>query len=241
MPIQISKDVIARRNQDKTVIVMRLDESSVFYKISGIAAQAWSELTAAKTYAELLQLLKNDHSDWAEEIERDLPKFISELIGKNLLTNSGEIIPSAAASAADNKDFNFGGLKEFNLEQIESEVLNESAYLDVFAGSDLRLKTDISELSNTLEKLQNLDAILYKWDPETVSGVNHSAQQVGLVAQQVAEVFPELVKRDSETNRLAVNYTKLSAHLVVAVKELTEIINRQDERIADLERSLKKS
>ncbi len=241
MPIQISKDVIARRNQDKTVIVMRLDESSVFYKISGIAAQAWTELTAPKTYAELLQLLKNEHPIWAEEIERDLSRFISELGHKNLLAISNETIPSVTMSATESKDYNFGGLKEFNLEQIESEVLNESAYLDVFAGSDLRLKTDIREISGSLEKLKNLDAILYKWNPETISGVNHSTVQVGLVAQQVAEVFPELVKKDVETDRLAVNYTKMTAHLVVAVKELTEIINRQDERIADLERSLKKS
>ena len=36
------------------------------------------------------------------------------------------------------KDYNFGGIKDCNLEQIENEVLNDSVYLDVFAGSDIR-------------------------------------------------------------------------------------------------------
>lgn len=136
-------------------------------------------------------------------------------------------------------DYAFGGIKEFNLEQIETEVLNESLYLDVFAGSDMRLKTNVEEMTGTLDKITQLDAITYQWrgdvNPEYAKDVEGT--QVGLVAQQVAEVFPELVKKDEQTGYLAVNYTKLTAHLVVAIKELNHIVQDQQKRIAALEKA----
>jgi hypothetical protein len=154
----------------------------------------------------------------------------------------------------------FGGIKEFSLEQIESEVLNESVYLDVFAGSDLRLKSEVRELPKTLSSLGKLDAILYTWNQDTASQFKgnqfkgnqfkgnqfkgnqfkgsqaQSRQQVGLIAQQVAEVFPELVAKDQETGFLAVNYQKLTTHLLVAIQELNAKIEAQERRIDLLEK-----
>lgn len=131
----------------------------------------------------------------------------------------------------------FGGIKEFSLEQIESEVLNESIYLDVFAGSDLRLKTNVKEIPHSLESLKKLDVIKYNWTPDVQNDltVGHG-EQVGLVAQQVAEIFPELVKKDEKSGYLAVNYQKLTAHLLVAIKELSHQVEIQNQRINKLEK-----
>lgn len=133
--------------------------------------------------------------------------------------------------------YNFGGLKEYSLEQIEAEVLSESTYLDVFAGSDLRLKKDVQGLSGTLDSIQKLDAIKYQWNEEIDNHLtsDRSGTQVGLIAQQVAEVFPEIVKKDETTGYLTVNYGRLTTHLLVAIKELSEVVKTQNQRIADLE------
>lgn len=134
----------------------------------------------------------------------------------------------------------FGGVKEYNLEQIESEVLSESVYLDVFAGSDLRLKTDIGEVSSALSSIKKLDAISWNWNPDIKNHLTASeGEQVGLIAQQVAEVFPELVRKDETTGYLTINYSRLSTHLLVAVKELSAQLDSQNERIAALEAKLK--
>lgn len=133
----------------------------------------------------------------------------------------------------------FGGLKEYSLEQIESEVLNESIYLDVFAGSDLRLKTNVKEIPTSLESLKKLDVIMYNWTPEVQNKlISGSGDQVGLVAQQVAEVFPELVKKDQDTGYLTVNYQKLTAHLLVAIKELSGQIADQKQQIENIQSQL---
>jgi len=135
--------------------------------------------------------------------------------------------------------YQFGGLREFSLEQIENEVLSESVYLDVFAGSDLRLKADVHEMPATLHKLDQLDAILYQWNPEVnPQQPKASGQQVGLIAQQVAEIFPELVRQDENSGYLAVNYSKLTTHLLVAVKELSALCREQNRRLTDLEKKL---
>lgn len=239
MGISVSKEVIARQNQDGTVIVMRLDESSMFFKITGTAAQAWDLMRIPRagevvlTYSELLQQLTNKNSELADQIEKNLPGFLTDLVSKKLIEVSQESIPAVQTMTADSA---FGGVKEFNLEQIETEVLNESVYLDVFAGSDLRLKTDVRPLPKTLEQLNKIEAVMYKWNPETVSAdVDFSKDHPGVIAQQVAEVFPELVRKDSETGILAVNYSKLVSHLIVAVQELSERLNQLEKRIAQSE------
>lgn len=131
----------------------------------------------------------------------------------------------------------FGGIKEYSLEQIENEVLNESVYLDVFAGSDLRLKENIQEVPSTIKSLQKLDVIKYSWKPEIKNHLTQNeGEQVGVVAQQVVEFFPELVKKDSETGYLTVNYSKLTAHLLVAIKELNTLVETQNQRITQLEK-----
>lgn len=145
---------------------------------------------------------------------------------------------SSTKQPSDTKYY-FGGIKEFNLEQIESEVLNESVYLDVFAGSDMRLKTEVKNLGSTLSALVQLDTILYKWNPEVSSPIaTGEGIQVGLVAQQVAEIFPELVRKEEKTGHLMINYSKLTTHLVSAVRELHSMQLSQEQRILDLEKKL---
>ena len=135
----------------------------------------------------------------------------------------------------------FGGIKEFNLEQIESEVLSESVYLDVFAGSDLRLKENVKNIPSVLSQLNKLDAISFTWkqDIQNFPVEGKDSPQVGLVAQQVAEVFPELVRRDEKSGFLTVNYTKITTHLLAGLKELNQIIQTQEARIKELESKLK--
>ena len=83
--LQVSKDIIARKNQDGTVIIMKADESSVFYKIDGIAAQVWSCLSQRTTLEELALAIKEKHPKNNLELDVDIPKFVLELLNKSLL------------------------------------------------------------------------------------------------------------------------------------------------------------
>ena len=45
---------------------------------------------------------------------------------------------------------------------------------------------------------------------------------IGMIAEEVNKVFPELVDKDNDGNPQAMSYTRMTAVLLEAVKELTE-------------------
>ncbi|MFH2067338.1 MAG: tail fiber domain-containing protein [Pseudomonadota bacterium] len=81
--------------------------------------------------------------------------------------------------------------------------------------SDLRWKEDIETLVNPLEKISNLQGVTYQWKDKTRGEQN----QIGLIAQEVETVFPELVFTNKEGYK-AIEYSRLVAPLIGAVKEL---------------------
>ena len=87
--------------------------------------------------------------------------------------------------------------------------------------SDVRLKTDIKPLEgSSLEKVKQLTAKTYLWKDDLMG--KGDKREIGLIAQEVAEVVPEAVsKMSSDTDTLGVAYTQLIPLLVEAVKELS--------------------
>lgn len=85
--------------------------------------------------------------------------------------------------------------------------------------SDRRLKQDIETLSSSLDKIQQLRGVNYNWRKENNIGVEfEEGLQVGLIAQEVETVFPELVDTDDQGYK-SVEYSKLVAVLIEALKE----------------------
>ena len=138
------------------------------------------------------------------------------------------------------KEYNFGGLKEFNLEQIESEVLNDSVYLDVFAGSDVAFKEDIKPLEGAMDKISALQAFTYNYKTEEFPEKNFdSERQVGLIANEVEKVLPEVVRKDNNGMR-HINYAALTPLLLEGIKSLSDRLDRQADEIAELKALIKK-
>lgn len=131
------------------------------------------------------------------------------------------------------KEYVFGEIKEYDLEKIETEVLKDSVYLDVFAGSDLAFKEGCAELnsSTTLEKLSHLQAYNFKYKTSEFPEHNFpQGEQFGFMAQDVEKQFPQLIKKDSSGHSF-VNYQQM-------IPILAETIKNLNERILILEKSL---
>ena len=80
--------------------------------------------------------------------------------------------------------------------------------------SDARLKANITSLGNTLSKLLLMDGKSY-----TLKS-NESVEKIGLLAQEIQKIFPELVKQaGDEEGTLSVNYQGLIPILINAIKE----------------------
>ena len=88
--------------------------------------------------------------------------------------------------------------------------------------SDMRLKDNIQPLGDTMVKILKLDAKSY---------TREGREEIGLIAQDVKSVYPELVVEDGN-GMLAVNYQALSAILINGIKD-------QEARIQKLEMLVK--
>jgi hypothetical protein len=104
--------------------------------------------------------------------------------------------------------------------------------------SDARLKTNIAPLTNVLEKLQQIHGLSFDWNEVYQSlGRSSGRREIGVIAQEVEAVFPELVSTWGEQGYRAVDYGRLTAVLIEAVKELKAENEELKRRIEALERS----
>ena len=101
---------------------------------------------------------------------------------------------------------------------------------EISINSDVRLKTNIVSLGSTLINLLTLDGKRYKMIND-----DYDDYQIGLLAQDVQKVFPELVMEDSN-GILSVNYQALIPVLVNALKEMDENYRELENELSELEK-----
>ncbi len=86
--------------------------------------------------------------------------------------------------------------------------------------SDERLKTNIVPVTNVLEKLTSINLVNYEWNSlAATKGFMPGIVQLGVIAQNVEQVFPDLVVTDKDGYK-QVNYTRLGMMNLEAIKEL---------------------
>ncbi|MCP3023258.1 tail fiber domain-containing protein [Cupriavidus basilensis] len=93
---------------------------------------------------------------------------------------------------------------------------------NVTGTSDRRLKHAIEPLSDALDTVKRLRGVRFSW-----LGDDSGRRDVGVIAQELQDVLPELVFEGTDGN-LSVAYANLTAVLIEAIKE-------QDVRLAALE------
>ena len=109
-------------------------------------------------------------------------------------------------------------------------TINATAF---YYTSDERLKTDIQTLSSSdsLAKIMQLTPVSFSWkNPSMGTGEN-----LGLIAQDVEKVFPQLVSTNASTTMKSVEYGNLVAPLISAVQEQQKEIEALQAEVKALE------
>jgi len=115
-----------------------------------------------------------------------------------------------------------------------------AAYLTssgTLSASDERLKENVTTLTGSLDKINQLRGVSFNWKNEARGTGNN----IGFIAQEVESVYPELVGDgglpdvDGESPHKHVNYEKLVPALVEAIKELKAELDAAKARITTLE------
>lgn len=100
-------------------------------------------------------------------------------------------------------------------------VANGTSY-----SSDARYKAKVETLPSALAKTLAMRGVYYNWKTEEFKEKDFSKErQVGFIAQEMEALYPELVKTDAKGYK-SVDYAKITAILVEAIKEQQKIIEQ---------------
>lgn len=107
--------------------------------------------------------------------------------------------------------------------------------------SDARLKTNVEQLTGVLEKLEKIRGVRFEWNKLCDSlGRSTGHTEIGVIAQEVESVFPELVTTWGDEGYKAVDYGRLTGVLIEAIREVKEENQMLKQRLDTLEAALDK-
>jgi len=100
--------------------------------------------------------------------------------------------------------------------------------------SDIRLKTDIEPIKNSLEKINKLSGNAFKWlfDPKPGTLSKKGKSDYGVLAQEVQQVLPDAVSK--RHGYLSVNYEKIIPLLIEGIKDLSQHVKLLESEIKEL-------
>jgi hypothetical protein len=97
--------------------------------------------------------------------------------------------------------------------------------------SDIRIKENIVEIDDCIGKVQAMRGVYYNR-----TDFNTGPTKVGVIAQEVEAVLPELILENEDDGLKSVAYSELTAVLINAIKEQQEIIEDLKTRVEQLEK-----
>ena len=167
-------------------------------------------------------------------------EFIQILCDKNIeIESKTKVIGIGPLFNIQNRQFRVDGVSTFNKQVKINAVLtlancgNVAARInraDGLPSSDEKLKTNITPIENALDKVLSLNGVEFDFLDEKNYGYL-GKHQLGVVAQQVETVVPELVTTNPDGYK-GVSYQHLTALLIEAMKE-------QQKEIEELKKIIK--
>lgn len=104
--------------------------------------------------------------------------------------------------------------------------------------SDERFKKNVEPIENAVDNVQRLNGVSYEFKTDEFPEKNfEEGKQIGLIAQDVEKIFPELVETDNEGYK-SVAYQNMVAVLIEAVKEQQKSIDELKNEVLELKTKL---
>ena len=110
-----------------------------------------------------------------------------------------------------------------------SGSIGATADVVAYVSSDKRLKDNIKNIANPLDKLNKLNGVEFDWNDKQDLYKGHD---IGVIAQEVEEVLPEIVDTREDGHK-AVKYDRMVALLIEAVKEQQVQINELKTKLGE--------
>ena len=107
--------------------------------------------------------------------------------------------------------------------------------------SDKRFKTNVETVDNALDRVTQIRGVEFDWNERyEATGRSTGHREIGVIAQEVEKVFPELVTTWGDENYRAVDYGRLSGVLIEAIKDLKAENDEMKKELAELRELINK-
>ncbi|MEL6123483.1 MAG: tail fiber domain-containing protein [Bacteroidota bacterium] len=116
---------------------------------------------------------------------------------------------------------------------VKLEVKGDILAVQIHSSSDRRFKKNISPVEGALRKVMGLEGVNYDFRTDEFANRNFPEErQLGFIAQDIEEFLPEVVRTNGDGYK-AVDYSKVTALLVEAMKEQQQQIETLKGQLAE--------
>jgi len=204
---------------------------AVANNILGIDTTQNTNITAASSYANSGFLVANSAASYANS---------GFLVANSAASyaNSGFTKANNALTAGANTttSVQLGSLGIGTAASGTTGEIRATNEVTAYYSSDSRLKENVQTIENALNKLRQLNGVMFDWTEEVIlqrggeDGYFVRKHDTGLIAQQVEEVLPEVVA-DRQDGYKAIKYEKMAGLIIQGINELSEEIKTIKERL----------
>lgn len=148
-----------------------------------------------------------------------------------MFIESGGNVGIGTTAPTTTLDVNGGGrFRSLTTGTVANAVYQKSDGTLITGSSDVRLKDNIEPLTESLEKVKQLQGVSFTWKENPEQG-----RSIGFIAQDFEKVVPELAFTNQTDGYKGINYAEVTALLVEAIKEQQKIIETLQVKISKLE------
>jgi hypothetical protein len=112
--------------------------------------------------------------------------------------------------------------------------IDATGNITAYYTSDLRLKKNIKLIQDPLDKLKEINGVTFDWKDGFTNIHKFAGNDIGVIAQEVESVIPNIVRQHKTNGYRSVQYDKLTPLLIEAVKELTNKVESLEEEVKKL-------
>ena len=99
-----------------------------------------------------------------------------------------------------------------------------------YNSSDERLKDNIQVIKGSLDKIGDIRGVEFDWNDKSPGWAQERGHDVGVVAQEVQKVLPEIVT-ERKNGYLGVDYKRIVPLLIESIKELKEEVEELKKKV----------
>ena len=140
------------------------------------------------------------------------------------------------ASLSTTSNVRFGSLGIGMAASGTSGRIDASGDIVAYSTSDKNFKENITPIPNAIDKIRKISGNTYDWKAELKDVHGFEGNDVGVIAQEIEEVLPQLVTT-RETGYKAVKYDKLVALLIEGIKEQQQHIDNLTIQVEELKKA----